>query len=105
RQQQIFAVEGRHGRFLDDAACDLDGLAAPAAAIEGALELIDVPGGRERPAALVSPLKRAIEPFARGADEQGKQQFFLVESGELLVDLVAEIAIENFAVAVAQKSI
>ena len=73
--------------------------------IESALELVDVPGGRQRSTVIVCSLKRAIEPLPRGADEQCEQQFFFIESGEFLAYLVTQVAFKNFAVAIAQEGI
>ena len=91
--------------FSVSAAWDNDRFAFAAVVFESALELVDVPGWRQRSAAVVRSLKGAIEPLARGADEQCEEQLFFVEGGEFLANLVAQIAVENFAVAIAQKGI
>ena len=72
---------------------------------EGLLQFFDVPGRRQRSAVVVGALIRAVEPLARGADEQGEQQFLFVVAGEFLVDLVAQVGFQDFAVAVAQKGV
>src|SRR4029078_10377916 len=89
-EQQLFARVWHGCVFLGHAAGNVDSFAGPMAfLLESALEFVEVPRWCQCPAVLVRALKGAIESFARGADPQREEHFFLIESGECLADLIS----------------